>query len=224
MANPLKNAKEAGMILTVDIGGTHTRLAMADEDASGIQPAYFRSYRSEKYRDVDEVIQDYQTSIGIQAKRAVIGVPGPVLNGTARATNLPWELEEKGLAERLGFSSVKLINDVEALGYAIDVLAPDDLVMLNPGRPYPDAPAAVFAPGTGLGEAYVLPAGNRYRVFPSEGGHAGFSPSNKLELQLLEYLMAAHDHVSVESVCSGPGICNIYRFLRDRKICFEPQW
>ncbi|BBO79066.1 glucokinase [Desulfosarcina widdelii] len=212
------------MILTIDIGGTHTRLAMVDEDASDIRLEHFRSYRSEKYRDVDEIIQDYETSIEIKAKSAVVGVPGPVLNGTARATNLPWELEEKGLAERLCFSSVKLINDVEALGYTIGALAPDDLVMLNPGRHYPDAPATVIAPGTGLGEAYVLPAGSRHRIFPSEGGHSGFAPSSKMELKLLEYLMADHDHVSVESICSGPGICNIYRFLRDRQICIEPQW
>jgi glucokinase len=97
-------------------------------------------------------------------------------------------------------------------------------VVLNPGRQYPEGPAAVIAPGTGLGEAYVMPACSRHRIFPSEGGHAGFAPSNKLELHLLEYLMADHDHVSVENVCSGPGICNIYRFLRDRKICMEPQW
>jgi len=212
------------MILIIDIGGTHSRLAMVDEDASDILLKHFRSYKSEEYLDVDEIIQDYENSIGIKAKSAVIGVPGPVLNGTVRATNLPWELEEKGLAETLCFSSVKLINDVEALGYAIDVLGLDDLVVLNPGRHYPDAPAAVIAPGTGFGEAYGSRTGSRYRVFPSEGGHAGFSPSTKLELQLLEYLMADHDHVSVESVCSGPGICNIYRFLRDRKVCIEPQW
>lgn len=212
------------MILMIDIGGTHTRLAMVDEDASDIRLAHFRSYRSEKYRDIDEIIQDYETSIGIKAKSAVIGVPGPVIKGTAKATNLPWKLEEKRLAAKLCFFSVKLINDVEALVYAIDVLAPDDLVMLNPGRHYPDAPAAVIAPGTGLGEAYVSPAGSRYRVFPSEGGHTGFAPSNKLELELLEYLMADHAYVDVESVCSGPGICNIYRFLRDRKNCMEPQW
>jgi len=216
--------KEADMILTIDIGGTRTRLAMVDEDAPEIRLEHFRSYRSEAYRDVDEVIQDYETSIGIKAERAVIGVPGPVLEGSARATNLPWKLEEKRLADKLCFSSVQLINDVEALGYAIDVLSSDDLIMLNPGRHTPEAPAAVIAPGTGLGEAYVLPTASGYRVFPSEGGHAGFSPSNKLELKLLEYLMANHDHVSVETVCSGPGICNIYRFLRDRKICIEPRW
>jgi len=212
------------MILTVDIGGTHTRLAMVEEDAPDIRLAHFRSYKSAEYRDVDEIVRHYEDFTDIKADIAVIGVPGPVFDGTAKATNLPWKLDEKRLAGRLGFSSVKLINDVEAIGHAIDVLAPDDLVMLNPGHHTPDAPAAVIAPGTGLGEAYVLPAGSRHRIFPSEGGHAGFAPSRKMELKLLEYLMADHDPVSVESVCSGPGICNIYRFLRDRKICMEPQW
>jgi glucokinase len=217
-------AKEADMILTVDIGGTHTRLAAVEEDAPGIRLAHFRSYKSADYQDAEEIIRHYEDAVGIQAESAVIGVPGPVLDGTAKATHLPWELEEKQLADQLRFASVKLINDVEALGYAIDVLDPGDLVPLNQGRHTPDAPAAVIAPGTGLGEAYGLPTGSRYRAFPSEGGHAGFAPSRALELQLLAYLMADHDHVSIETVCSGPGICNIYRFLRDGKICIEPQW
>lgn len=212
------------MILTVDIGGTHTRLGMVEEDAPEIRLAHFRSYKSKEYQNAEEIIRLYEDVIDIKAENAVIGVPGPVLDGIARATNLPWELEEKRLAETLGFSSVKLINDVEALGYAIHVLLPGDLVPLNRGRHTPDAPASVIAPGTGLGEAYVLPAGSRYRAFPSEGGHAGFAPSSALELQLLEYLLENQVHVSVETVCSGPGICNIYHFLKDRKICVEPQW
>jgi glucokinase len=119
------------------------------------------------------------------------------------------------LALILDLPAVELINDLEANAYGITLLAPDDLVVLNPGTPDPTGTIAVVSSGTGLGEALAYWDGTAYRPLPSEGGHADFAPRNDLEAELLLYLRAEHGRVSTERVVSGPGLRNIYRFLRD---------
>lgn len=212
------------MLLTIDIGGTNTRLAIVEYRVTGIHLKNYKNYNSRDYQCLEEIIKNYETSFNLKIDSAVIGIPGPVVRGEAKTTNLPWHIEEKTLADKLQFSSVKLINDVEALGYSIEVLEPEDLEILNKGYHYHDSPIAVIAPGTGLGESFLVKIGQNYEIFPSEGGHSGFAPSNKLEIELLDYLSDRYPHVSCERTCSGPGIYNIYKFLKDRNICEEPLW
>ncbi len=83
---------------------------------------------------------------------------------------------------------------------------------------------AVVAPGTGLGEACLCWDGRQYRAFASEGGHADFAAGTPLEDELLAFLRARHGHVSYERVCSGIGIANLYRFLREGGHGEEPPW
>jgi glucokinase len=119
------------------------------------------------------------------------------------------------LARLLGLPAVELINDLEANAYGIDLLAPQDLAVLNPGTPDPTGTIAVVSAGTGLGEVLAYWDGVTHRPLASEGGHADFAPRTELETELLLSLRVEHGRVSTERVVSGPGLRNIYRFLRD---------
>jgi glucokinase len=49
-----------------------------------------------------------------------------------------------------------------------------------------------------------------------------FAPCNNLEIELFIYLKNKFGHVSYERVLSGPGLVNIYNFLKDGKYADEP--
>jgi glucokinase len=151
-------------------------------------------------------------------------VAGPVVAGEARITNLPWVMHEEQLRKALHLRSVSLLNDLEAIAYAVPALQPDDLHTLNAGQPEPHGTLGVIAPGTGLGEAFLTWQTTHYRAHPSEGGHADFAPTTRSELDLLRYLLDRLDHVSYERVCSGKGLPNIYGFLKDSGFAPEPSW
>ena len=119
---------------------------------------------------------------------------------------------------------MRLLNDLSAIAHAVPFLQPDDVHTINIGRPAPEGPLAVIAPGTGLGEAYLTWDGDKYRAHASEGGHADFAPTTPLEVEMLRYLQGSFGHVSFERVCSGKGIPNIYAFLKDSGYAEEPTW
>jgi len=98
---------------------------------------------------------------------------------------------------------------------AIPILRESDIVTLNAGEPVPKTTIGVIAPGTGLGQSFLTWDGSRYVPQSSEGGHSDFAATEKRQMGLLEYLLTRLEHVSVERVCSGIGIPNIYEYLRD---------
>jgi glucokinase len=132
-----------------------------------------------------------------------------------RTTNLPWLIDARELAGDLGLGTAGLINDLEANAWGIGALGPDDFAVLNEGAPGAHGNQAVIAAGTGLGEAGLYWDGAMHRPFACEGGHANFAPSGPVEIDLLRYLAERFDHVSWERVVSGPGVFNVYAFLRD---------
>jgi glucokinase len=164
--------------------------------------------------------------VDLKPERATFGVAGPVLNGQATITNLPWVMSEAQLQTALDLSpgGVRLMNDLVAIAYAVPWLEPDDVHTLNEGQTVPDGAKAIIAPGTGLGEGYLTWDGARYRAHASEGGHTDFAPTNLLEVDLLRYLLDRFGHVSYERVCSGQGLRNIYAFLKDTGLAEEPTW
>jgi glucokinase len=142
-------------------------------------------------------------------------VAGPVIDGRVQLTNLPWVMDEARLARELGLGQVALLNDLKAIAYAVPRLHENELRTINPGQPALHGPIAVIAPGTGLGEAFLIWDGTDYIACASEGGHADFAPTDPLEGELWRYLHSRYGHVSCERVCSGSGIPNIYDGLRE---------
>ena len=209
------------MILAGDIGGTNCRLALFDD---GFRLSLEKTYPSRDYPGLGEAIRLFLRETGAEVSRACFGIAGPVREGRVRTTNLPWTVDAEQLARELGIPRVALLNDLEATAHGIPALVPSDLVVLNEGDPGARGNRALIAAGTGLGEAGLYWDGATHLPFASEGGHASFAPRNDREMGLLIHLLTQFDTVSWERVVSGPGLHQIYRFLRDAEKREEPEW
>jgi len=205
------------LVLAGDIGGTSTRLAYFETDAGKPVPLAEGRFPSRDAGSLEEIVGRFAGEHGLAAERACFGIAGPVRHGRVRTPNLPWSVDAGELARTVGLGEVRLINDLEANAYGIDLLEEEDFVTLNAGVVDPTGTIAVVSAGTGLGEAVAYWDGAEHHPFASEGGHADFAPRNELEAELLLYLRAEHGRVSTERVVSGPGLRNIYRFLRDAR-------
>lgn len=212
------------MLLAGDIGGTKTNLAVFSPERGPRTPLARATYASAQYRSLQDMVKEFLAGVRHPIDRASFGVAGPVENGQAKVTNLPWTMDEGELRDALQLSSVRLINDLEAIAHAVPLLGPGDLASVNEGEAVQGGALGVIAPGTGLGEAFLTWDGNRYRPHSSEGGHTDFAPTNRMERDLLAYLQERFDHVSYERVCSGIGLPNIYAFLKHSSYAEEPGW
>ncbi len=203
------------LVLAGDIGGTSTRLAYFDVTGDTLTSLAEKTFPSREAASLEDVVGCFVKEQGLVAERACFGIAGPVQQGRVRTPNLPWSVDAAELARILKLATVQLLNDLEANAYGIDLLGPDDLLFLNRGTPDPTGTIAVISAGTGLGEALAYWDGSAHRPLRSEGGHADFAPRNALEAELMLFLRAEHGRVSTERIVSGPGLRNIYRFLRD---------
>lgn len=212
------------MLLAGDIGGTKTNLAVFSQDSGPRKPITEATFISSKYNSLEAIIREFIEGEKVSISYASFGVAGPVVDGEAQITNLPWDIEEAHLKSALQLKSVLLMNDLVATANAIPFMDSNDLYSLKKGAALTGGTMAVIAPGTGLGEAYLTWDGSRYRAFGSEGGHVDFAPTSPLEIALLEFLQNRFDHVSYERVCSGSGIPNIYDFYKETGLVEEPEW
>lgn len=202
-----------GYFLAGDVGGTKTFLALYAVTAEGYSLIREQRFASADYEDFAGILADFLRASEEKPHTAVFGVAGPVVGGKVRMTNLGWLIDQDLVREEFRFAEVLLLNDLVAVAQAVSILPPEDLSVVNAGTPSPRGSMAVIAPGTGLGEAYLCWNGTGYTTYPSEGGHVDFAPRSKTEEALLSFLRAEDGHVSYESICSGKGIPNIYRYL-----------
>ena len=214
------------MLLAGDIGGTKTNLAVYSPGATLGAPLVEKTFLSPRYPNLESLVREFLSQVDLEVDRAAFGVAGPVVGGRVTTTNLPWEIDEAHLQQALNLSSVRLLNDLEAIAQSIPFLKRRDFRILNRGKPVSGGAMALIAPGTGLGEAFLTWDGSRYRAHASEGGHVDFAPTSPLEAELLHFLTARDrlEHVSYELICSGLGLPTIYAFLKDRGHAEEPVW
>jgi glucokinase len=213
------------MILAGDIGGTHTRLAFLEGTAERLQPVQTEIFPSPQFSGLTEIVRKFMDTHPQAVDAACFGLPGAVVNGRVETTNLPWVVDSRKMAADLSIPSIILINDLFANAHGIALLEESDFVVLNPGTTNNTANRALISAGTGLGEAGLYADGRGgYHPFPSEGGHCDFAPRNDLEMDLLRYMLGRFEHVSYERVLSGPGLHNIYQFLRETGRGEEPAW
>ena len=217
-------------VLAGDIGGTKTLMQIADVTEDRYQVLYEQRFESQRYDDFLTLAQTFLASAPYTAVAAIedacVAVAGLVESAKtgqhAKVTNLPWEIEARSLAATLRLPRLLLINDFQAIGYAIDALAGDDFVVLQPGQCQLRAPRIIIGAGTGLGVAQMIWQAGRYHVIPSEGGHADFAPADEAQMALLRYMQRSFSHVSYDRILSGPGLMHIYRFLLEAVSSVEP--
>jgi glucokinase len=203
------------MILAGDIGGTNTRLALVNTDQGRLRVAVKEIFPSRELPSLESALRKFIAHHPLPFERVALGVAGPIRQGRSEAANLPWIVDARSLAQELQKEPVGLLNDLEACAYGLAELGPKDFLVLNKGGAATGGNAGLLAAGTGLGEAGLYWDGRKFHPFASEGGHVDFAPRNHLEMELLDYLLKRYSRVSVERVVSGPGLYNIYQFLRD---------
>ena len=203
----------AQRFLVVDVGGTKTALAVAQIDQAQMALSQSATWPSAKYATCEDLLAAYLQTLDVRPERAILAIAGPVRQGVASLTNLPWTVSAEDTASALGLADIQLLNDLEAMAWSIPGTRDEDLIPLQTGTAQPDGLIALVAPGTGLGEAFLARTGETYTSFATEGGHADFAPTSPIQDRLLAWLREDLDHVSVERVCSGSGLPSIYRFL-----------
>ena len=210
------------MILAGEIGATRTRLAAYQTEGNRLNCVVQKTYPSHDYASLTEILPQFTRTEGIGVHSACFGVAGPVRNGRSKISNLPWTIDAKELAAQLKLPTVGLLNDLEAYAYGIDALESKDFITISGGSENAEGNRAVISAKTGLGMAGLFWDGFRHHPFASEGGHADFAPRDAVQIELLAYLQKKYGRVSCERVLSGPGIHDIYDFVRDTKKAEEP--
>lgn len=220
----MSQAAKGVLVLAGDIGGTKTKLGLFRVSPRGAVRVASDRYESRRFPGLVDIVREFLARNRQAPSAACFGVAGPVRGGRCVATNLPWIVESRRLARVLRLPRVELMNDLEANAWGIPFLSPRDFYTVNKGAPDPRGNAAVIAAGTGLGEAGLFRDGRELRPFACEGGHADFSPADALQGKLWRYLSSRFGHASWERVLSGPGLVNVYRFLRETGRVREPRW
>ncbi|MBM4254385.1 MAG: glucokinase [Deltaproteobacteria bacterium] len=203
----------AQYILAGDIGGTKTNLAIyAVERPAHVTLVRESSFSSRQHDGLESVLGEFLKEGREHVSAAAFGIAGPVLDGVVLATNLPWKVETDRIAKALDCSRIQLMNDLETTAYGSLFLPPQEIQILHEGKTR-NGHRVVIAAGTGLGQAFLMWDGTRYRPIATEGGHADFAPRTEKEVELLHFLRRSYPHVSYERLLSGPGLVNIFNFL-----------
>jgi glucokinase len=215
-----------GLILAGDVGGTKTHLGLFQHSSGTLELVREHRYATADFDSLEAVCADF-LGASVSVNAACIGVPGPIIDGRGYATNVPWQLSNALLSRALNGIPVRLLNDLAAIAYGMVHLKPSEFAVLHRAENPPEhGNIAVIAAGTGLGESSLVweDNENKYYAVASEGGHSDFGPRGEEQIGLLRFIAAEFGHASYERVLSGPGLWNIYRFLRRESRTEEPAW
>lgn len=204
-------------LVTIDIGGTHARFALASIASGGAivlgDPV---TLATSQFPSLDAAWSEFALRIGHPLPRAAaVAIAGPVTSEVVRMTNNSWEIHTERLAGQLEVDRAIVLNDFAAVAHAAARASDGEFIDLaGPQGPLP-APGtiSVIGPGTGLGVAHFHRTTNGYHVQATEGGHIGFAPADAIDDTILALMRERHGRVSVERVVSGPGIVQIHAAL-----------
>ena len=212
------------VVLAGDIGGTKTNLGIFLKGKRRPLLKAIETFSSREAPNLEKIIELFLERHKVSIASVCFGIAGPVVNGRCKTTNLPWDVSEDLIKSHFVWGRVRLINDLTATALAIPLLNSRELFPLNKAKALKGRNIGLVAPGTGLGEALLIYQEGRYTTVSSEGGHVDFSPNNKDEVKLWQCLHKRFGHVSTERVLSGPGLLNIYSWLKNSGQYKEPAW
>ena len=207
-------------VLLADIGGTNSRLALAGADG---RPAHTLIIENDSVPNLEGAIAHYLAETGARPSAAVLAIAGPLEGEEVALTNRAWRFRPGELARRFGFAKLRLVNDFEAIAWALTRLTAHDAHPLGPALPARPGVRAVLGPGTGLGVAALVPVDGRWQVLASEGGHASFGPQTLDELEIFAALLHEHGSISAETILSGPGLPRLLRAVDPRSQATTPE-
>ena len=203
------------MILVGDVGGTRTRLALAEHAGDG-----WRITGIEERRTAPDILEAVTVFVraaagGRVSAAAFSGAGAPAADGSIRLTNAGVFLAPRELADAAGVSRAVLVNDFRAIAEGIPHLPRESLLPCGGGQAFRNEPVAVLGPGTGLGMAIAIHGLGGWQAIPGEGGHVDLAPVDDDELEVWQRLRRAHGRLSAESVLSGPGLERLYAAIAD---------
>ena len=208
------------IVLAGDIGGTSTRLGVFESDASRPRTTTTRTYATTDFGGISGIVSDFLRAAAVDPRSiagACFGAAGPVIGGVAQLTNAPVRVDAAAIARDAGLARVSLINDLEALAYAVPALSNDEVHVLQEGkeagRGDPAGAIAVIAAGTGLGEAALYNIDGRRVARASEGGRADFAARTSRDIVVLRELTLRYGRAAVEHVVAGIGLVHIHQAL-----------
>lgn len=210
------------MLLAGDVGGTKTLLGLFARAPHRPNPVAVATFPTTDYDGLVPMIREFlrqQPGGEPLVETACFGVAGPVLQDTAKLTNVSWTVDGRAVAVEFGLARARLLNDLVSIAHSVAVLHPEELHVLQAGEPNPGGNAALLAAGTGMGQSFLFNDGRHLVPAPSEGGHADFAPRTAREWELAEWLTARHGRAEVEMVVSGLGLINLYHFAHAGSPC-----
>jgi glucokinase len=206
--------------LVADIGGTNSRFALAQP---GGRLESISVIHNDSVPDLEAAVANYLEEIGARPRAATFAIAGPIDSDEITLTNRAWRFRVAEFAKRFGFASFRVINDFEAVAWALTQLGPDQTRRLGPVPLRRDGVKAVLGPGTGLGVAALLPVAGQWHVLASEGGHASFGPQSADEFPVFARLHEDCAELSAEMVLSGPGLVRLARAMDPANSYAEPE-
>ena len=215
--NQKTTRRESVMLLAGDIGGTKTRLGLFDPVPVRPKPVTVRTFSTLDFRDLTAIVSAFSSNEAVKGttfEAACFGVAGPVMGESAELTNVPWRVDRRAIAKAFAIPHVSLLNDVQAMAYAVPLLQEPELHTLQRGEAL-GGNLALIAAGTGLGEALLHNVNDRFIPSPCEAGHADFAARTEREITVLRGLVQRFGRASVEQVVSGRGLVNLHRATHD---------
>ncbi|MBU0729505.1 MAG: glucokinase [Proteobacteria bacterium] len=222
----ISNESKKNIVLAGDIGGTKTNLSLFAGPIADMTLITVRSYPSQNAAHPTDLIAQFLRDEGnIKPVKACIGVAGPVIQGVARAVNLPWDVVEDDFRYQLNLPRLKIVNDLVAMVYSIPYLKQNQFIDLKSDHPADNnGNIGLVAAGTGLGEALLIQDNGRFVPCPSEGGHKDFAATSELQFRLASHLSKKYGHVSVDRILSGRGLKDVYDFFLTETGTEAPEW
>ena len=204
------------LAILADIGGTNTRVALADGKV--LRPQSIRRFANAGYPSLEPVLKHYLAETGAGAVDGVcVAAAGPVRDGVAVMTNLDWTIDADLLTRATGAQQTAILNDLQAQGHALGHIAPQFLRPLIAGPQQAGGAMLVVGVGTGMNAAPVHDTPWGRVVAASECGHISMPVRSDQDYRLARFVEGhgphAHGFAGVEDVLAGRGLERVHAFI-----------
>jgi glucokinase len=203
----------ADAVLVADIGGTNVRFALAEENEGVVSIRNMKAFHVDDYKSADAAAIAYLSNQSEKPRRAAFAAAAAPGGAEIKLTNAKWVLKPEEIKKALGLQSLTIVNDFYALAASIRHLDEQDFKVIRNGPGDPSAPKLVIGPGTGFGQALIVPVNESEKIISTEGGHVTFAPRTGEEFEIMKFVAMEHPRVSIERLISGQGIVSLYRAL-----------